>query len=209
MGFLDGLFRSVKREVENDIARKVTSKAVDAVGDAVGNILNSNAKKNDNPQTGAGTQNGASLNSAPSTDRYRGYTIGGGDAVPAESVRPEVNSDGSVIIDGIDYARIYNCDTDHFRAILNKNFPDMEIKEDVPLNSIIPGISSAYKSVSFLLSQGGAPKVVIQLRYPGQSTRVGSQQICRKNGIGYISLWTDYKNQEEYIVKRVKDILWS
>ena len=202
MGFLNNILKSVKREVEYDASRK----AANTISNSISNLFN---KK---PEDNAANNQPAPSNTtaAPSTDRYQGFVIGGGNNQNSyQPANATVNDDGTVIIDGIDYSQNYDCDLNHFRTILKESFPEMELREDVPLNEIIPGLNRAYQSVSFLLSQGGAPKVVIQIRYPGQSTRTGSQRACQQNGIGYISLWTDYKNQKEYIEKRVKDALWN
>jgi hypothetical protein len=201
MGFLNNILKSVKREVEYDASRK----AANTISNSISNLFNK--KPGDNA---GNTQPAAPSNTtpAPSTDRYQGFVIGGNNQNSYQPADAAINDDGTVIIDGIDYSQNYNCDLNHFRTILKESFPDMDIREDVPLNEIIPGLNGAYQSVSFLLSQGSS-KIVIQIRYPHQSTRVGSQRVCRQNGIGYISLWTDYKNQKEYIEKRVKDALWN
>ena len=202
MGFLDNILKSVKREAEHDASRKASN----AISNSISNLFN---KK---PQDqGSAPQNNTPSNTVagPSNGRYQGFVVQSNSSDSYKPAEASYNDDGTVIIDGIDYSQNYDCKPDHFRTILKENFPDMELREDVPLNQIIPGLNGAYQSVSFLLSQGGAPKVAIQLRYPHQSTRSGSQRVCQQNGIGYISLWTNYKNQKEYIEKRVKDALWN
>ena len=202
MGFFDSLLKSVKREVEHDVSRN----AANAVSSTISNAINQ--KVNDSI---ANSNTNVSTNSAPSNDRYQGYVIpnntSNGGYTPSSA--PVYEEGGPVMIDGIDYAQIYDCDMNHFRTILKESFPEMTLQEDVPLKDIIPGLNGAYQSVSFLLSEGGTPKVVIQIRYPGQATRVGSQRQCLQHGIGYISLWKNYKNQKEYIEKRVKEALWN
>ena len=199
MGFLDSIFKSVKREVERDVTRN----AADAVASSISNVFNKKVNES------AGNTNTGSP-SAPSNDRYQGYVIPNntqnGGYKPSEPVYEE---GGPIIIDGIDYARIYNCDVKHFRDILKESFPEMTLTEDVPVKDIIPGLNGAYQSVEFLLSDGTTPKVAIQLRRPSQATKVGTQRQFQQHGIGYISLWRDYKNQKEYIEKRVKDALWN
>jgi len=201
MGFFDSLLKGVKREVERDVSRN----AANTISSTISNAIN---QKVNNPASNANTN--VSSNTAPSNERYQGFVIpnnsSNGGYKPTEPVYEE---GGPVIIDGIDYAQIYNCDMDHFRTILKESFPEMTLQEDIPLKDIIPGLNGAYQSVSFLLSEGGTPKVVIQIRYPGQSTRTGSQRQCLQHGIGYISLWKNYKNQKEYIEKRVKEALWN
>lgn len=201
MGFLNSILRSVKREVENDASRKVSN----SISSSITGLFNKQGSSNNNTSTPSqGTP-------APSNDRYQGFVIGGNSSGGSNYTPANVQyeEDGPVIIDGIDYAQIYDCKLDHFRTILKESFPDMNLREEVPLNEIIPGLNGAYQSVSFLLSQGDTPKVVVQIRYPGQSTREGSKRQCLQHGIGYISLWTNYKNQKEYIEKRVKDALWK
>ena len=191
MGFFDSLLRGVKNEVKYDLERK----AANAIGSAVTNtIQNGINKPNVTVDSGSNT-----VQQSSTINNHQGVTVPSNNPVQAS---PNM-------MEGIDYSRNYNCDDKHFREILKNNFPDMELREDVPLNQIIPGLNNAYQSVSFLLSQQGTPKVVIQLRYPHQASRKGSARECQKNGIGYISLWRDYKNQEEYVVKRVKDALWN
>ena len=202
MGFLNNILKSVKREVEYDASRK----AANSISNSISNMFN----KKPGDAAGAGQAGTPSNTTAgPSNGRYQGYVIQNNNQNSYQPAEATINDDGTVIIDGIDYSQNYNCDLNHFRSILRESFPEMELSEDVPLNQIIPGLNGAYQSVSFLLSQGGTPKVVIQIRYPGQSTRTGSKRACQQNGIGYISLWTDYKNQKEYIEKRVKDALWN
>lgn len=202
MGIFDSLFKSVKREVERDVTRNASNAVASTISNAINKQVN-NAVANSNTTVSKG--------GAPSNDRYQGFVVpnntqnGGYKPSP----EPEYDDEGPVIIDGIDYAQIYDCDLNHFRTILKESFPEMTIREDVPLNEIIPGLNGAYQSVSFLLSEGSTPKVVIQIRYRGQATRHGSRRQCLQHGIGYISLWTNYKNQKEYIEKRVKEALWN
>ncbi|MBR5177617.1 MAG: hypothetical protein IKW90_02295 [Lachnospiraceae bacterium] len=201
MGFLDSILKSVKREVERDVTRN----AVDAAASTISNAINKQVNN-----TIANSNTTVSNNGAPSNERYQGYVVPNntqnGGYKPSEPVYEE---DGPIIIDGIDYARIYKCDRNHFRTILKESFPEMTLTEDVAVKDIIPGLNGAYQSVEFLLSDGGTPKVAIQLRSPSQATKVGTQRQFQQHGIGYISLWTDYKNQKEYIEKRVKDALWN
>ena len=205
MGFLDSIFKSVKREVERDASRKAANSISNSINSSISNLFNQNGN-----QGSASSGNTSSGVQAPSNERYQGFVVpnnsSNGGYQPAQA---SYEDDGTVIIDGIDYSQKYNCDLNHFRTILRESFPDMNLREDVPLKDIIPGINGAYQSVSFLLSDGSGPKVCIQIRHPKQSTRTGSKRICQQNGIGYISLWTDFKNQKEYIEKRVKDALWN
>ena len=202
MGFLDGLLRSVKREVERDVTRHAVDAAASSISNAINNSVN---------QHTANANTTVSNNGAPSNERYQGYVIpnntqnGGYQPSPA----PTYEEGGAKIIDGIDYAQIYQCDRDHFRTILKESFPNMTLTEDVPVKDFVAGANGAYQSVEFLLSDGATPKVAIQLRSPHMSTKVGTQMLLKQHGIGYISLWTDYKNQKEYIEKRVKDCLWN
>ena len=200
MGFLNSILRSVKRDVENDAARKVSN----SISSSITGLFNKQGSNNNSQSTPSGCTPG------PSTDRYQGFVVGSNNGQPSyQPSEPVYEEDGPVIIDGIDYAQIYDCKLDHFRTILKESFPNMSLREEVPLNEIIPGLNGAYQSVSFLLSEGTTPKVAIQIRYPGQSTREGSKRQCLQHGIGYISLWINYKNQKEYIEKRVKDALWN
>ena len=201
MGFLDGLLKSVKREVERDVTRN----AADAVVSSISNAFN---KQVNNAVANANTN--VSNNGAPSNDRYQGYVVPNNTQNSSASSGAQVfDEDGPKIIDGIDYAEIYNCDTNHFRTILKESFPEMTLKEDVPVKEFVNVSHGAYQSVSFLLLDGSTPKVAIQLRSPHQSTKVGTERLMKQNGIGYISLWTNFKNQKEYIEKRVKDCLWN
>ena len=201
MGFLDSILKSVKREVERDVTRN----AADAVASSISNAFN---KQVNDAVANANTN--VSNNGAPSNERYQGYVVpnntqNGG----YQPSTPVYDEDGPVIIDGIDYSQNYNCDMNHFRTILRESFPDMTITEDVPVKDFVPVSHGAYQSVSFLLSDGVTPKVAIQIRSPHQNTKLGTQRLLKSHGIGYISLWTDYKNQKEYIEKRVKDCLWN
>ena len=200
MGFLDGLLRSVKREVESDITRKAANTVVNGVANAF----------NNNTSTTAQTSNiNPGAVQAPSNERYQGFVIPNNSSNGGYQPSNPTFENGQVIIDGIDYSQGHNCDRNHFRNILMESFPGMTLSEDVPVRDFIQGANGAYQSVSFLLSEGGAPKVAIQLRSPHMSTKVGTQRLLKQHGIGYISLWTDYKNQKEYIEKRVRDCLWN
>ncbi len=176
-----GFLDGLLRSVKREVERDVTRHAVDAAASSISNAINNTVNQHASNANTTVATNGA----------------------------PVFEEGGPKIIDGIDYAQIYHCDRDHFRSILKESFPDMTLTEDVPVKDFVPGANGAYCSVEFLLSDGSTPKVAIQLRSPHQSTKAGTQMLMKQHGIGYISLWTDYKNQKEYIEKRVKDCLWN
>ena len=204
MGLFDSIIRSVKREVENDVARAATNAAMNTIQNAFDKNNSINNINNNNTPTPAP----ANTVTPPQSDRYQGFVIpnNNGSYQPAEA---EYRDDGSVIIDGIDYSQRYNCDRSHFRDILKNSFPEMTLREDVPVNEIIPGLNGAYQSVTFLLSEGDVPKVAIQTRYGNQPSKAGTSRQFKQHGIGYISLWTKYKNEPAYVEKRVKEALWN
>ena len=127
MGFLNNILKSVKREVEYDASRK----AANTISNSISNLFNKKPGDNAGDQQQAAPSN---TTPAPSTDRYQGFVIGGNNQNSYQPADAAVNDDGTVIIDGIDYSQNYNCDLNHFRTILKESFPDMDIREDVPLN---------------------------------------------------------------------------
>ena len=198
MGFFDSLLKGVKREVEHNVERQAVNSVSNAINNSIQNSFNNQF----------GSNNSNNLNQT-NIGSHQGYTIQSNNPQPQPTYN-NVEYDGeNCIIDGIDYSRNYNCDDNHFRQILVNSFPDMELRENVPFKEIVPGVKGAYLPVRFLLSQGGVPKVFVDIRYPHQCTRTRAMRQSKQHGIGFVSLWRDYKNQEEYVVKRIKDALWS
>ncbi len=198
MGFFDSIFKGVKRDLEHNLERQVANSVANAVNNSVQHAINN--------QNGSNTGN----NLNPSTiGNHQGYTVPSSNPQPQPTYSNVEYDGGNCIIDGIDYSRNYNCNDAHFRQILLNSFPGMELREDVPFKEIVPDVKGAFLPVKFLLSQGGVPKVFVDIRYPRQGTRTQAMRQSKQHGIGYVSLWRDYKNQEEYVVKRIKDALWS
>ena len=114
-----------------------------------------------------------------------------------------------------------------FREILQTQFADYSVREDVPVTDIAGPAADEFKlyktrptqvyraewgkPYSFVLSQGGIPRAVVMLgsghsHYSNVKYLI-SRMYCKKLGIPYINFYTQMPNEEEYVVGRINKFL--
>lgn len=97
-----------------------------------------------------------------------------------------------------------------FDGIIARNFPDHEVRRNVPASELQPGCHPACTPVQFLFYSGGKPVLAVVLvrtnNYGGMNVKA-TKKICEDLGIKYIRFYHEYENAESYVVERIKKYL--
>lgn len=115
----------------------------------------------------------------------------------------------------------------YFRNILQKNFPQFTVKENVPVTELTGDINDVFrlykerpnqvykaewgKPYNFVLYSEGKAKAVIMLATTNEHsvkvTYLISKMFAKKLNVPYLGFYTKFNNKEEYVVNRIKNIL--
>lgn len=115
----------------------------------------------------------------------------------------------------------------YFRDILQKNFPQFTVKENVPVTELTGDINDVFrlykerpnqvykaewgKPYNFVLYSEGKAKAVIMLATTNEHsvkvTYLISKMFAKKLNVPYLGFYTKFNNKEEYVVNRIKNIL--
>lgn len=97
-----------------------------------------------------------------------------------------------------------------FDDIIVRNFPDHEVRRNVPASELKPGCHPACTPVQFMFYSGGEPVLAVVLvrtnNYGGMNVKA-TKKICEDLGIKYIRFYHEYENAESYVVERIKNNL--
>lgn len=113
------------------------------------------------------------------------------------------------IINGINYDRSYQRTPAHFRPILEKNFSQYRLEENVPMDMVFPGAAPSFNPASFVLKSGEMIVAVIAIMPAKKPRSVAAQSLCKKNQVAYVDFWCDYENTEAYVTERINKALFS
>lgn len=115
----------------------------------------------------------------------------------------------------------------YFRDILQKNFPQFTVKENVPVTELTGDINDVFrlykerpnqvykaewgKPYNFVLYSEGKAKAVIMLATTNEHsvkvTYLISKMFAKKLNVPYFGFYTKFNNKEEYVVNRIKSNL--
>lgn len=115
----------------------------------------------------------------------------------------------------------------YFMDILQKNFPQFTVKENVPVKELTGDINDVFKlykerpnqvykaewgkPYDFVLYSGNKATAVIMLAATNEHsvkvTYLISKMFAKKLNVPYIGFYTKFNNKEEYVVNRIKSIL--
>ena len=103
----------------------------------------------------------------------------------------------------------FNRDTAYFRNILFKNFGDYGIEENVSISRFDPSAHPKCTPVTFLLTKDGRKYAfyVIALNKTNGLPYREAKRILDEAGIRHIHCIPCYKNEESYVVNRIKSIM--
>lgn len=114
-----------------------------------------------------------------------------------------------------------------FREILQTQFADYSVREDVPVTDIAGPAADSFqlystrptqvykaewgKPYTFVLSQGGAPKGVVMLgkghSHDANVKYLIARMYAKKAGLPYINFYTQMPNERDYVVGRIRKFL--
>ena len=128
----------------------------------------------------------------------------------AETITATVNNPDAERIydeDGkYEFNDTFNRDTAYFRDIIQRNFADYTIEENVPITRFDASAHPKCIPVTFLLSKGGYSFAffVMPINKTNGLPYKGSKQALRAAGIKTVHCINCYKNEEAYVVNRIK-----
>ena len=101
----------------------------------------------------------------------------------------------------------YNHDIDYFRPILQQNFPEYTIEENVPFAQIVPGLKSYYPPYTFVMRKNGAIALIISLQSKYKYKK-GLHTYCEwKAQLRHINFFIEYPDHPDYVVTYYKTVL--
>jgi hypothetical protein len=103
----------------------------------------------------------------------------------------------------------FNRDTAYFRDIIQRNFADYVIEEGVSISRFDASAHPKCTPVTFLLTKGTKTVAffVMKVNQTAGMPYRGAKQVLRAAGIPSIHCISNYKNEEAYVVNRIRTIL--
>ena len=106
-----------------------------------------------------------------------------------------------------DWDTEYHHDIDYFRPIIQQNFPEYTLEENVPFASLVPGLTYYYPPYTFVMRKNGQIALVISLQST-RSYKKGLHTMCVwKAQLKHINFFIEYPDRPEYVVNRIKENL--
>lgn len=115
----------------------------------------------------------------------------------------------------------------YFDEIIRTNFPQFNVKRDVPVTDLVGFTADTFKlyesrpyqtykaewgkPYTFVLYRGEKPAGVVMLG-DGQTHAQNvkyliARMYCKKLGMPYINFYTQMPNEREYVIQRIKDLM--
>ena len=103
----------------------------------------------------------------------------------------------------------FNRDTAYFRDIIQRNFADCVIEEGVSISRFDASAHPKCTPVTFLLTKGSKTIAffVMKLNQTNGMPYRGAKKVLRAAGIPNTHCISNYKNEEAYVVNRIRAIL--
>lgn len=104
----------------------------------------------------------------------------------------------------------YDATFDQFRNLFAIHFPEYKVEYNVPASRFDRFAHPACTPIQFLFSRNDRPVLAVVLvftrNYRGTNV-AATQQICANLGIDYIRFFVEYRNEDDYVVNRVREHL--
>lgn len=96
----------------------------------------------------------------------------------------------------------------YFQDLYLRNFPEYEIRTNVPADQIDPSIQTVSLPVTFLFCRDGKPLLAVLLMDPHQDfdhrySRV-TERACRAKGLPFLRYFLTWRNDADYVVSRTR-----
>ena len=106
-----------------------------------------------------------------------------------------------------DWDTEYHHDIDYFRPIIQQNFPEYTLEENVPFATLVPGLTYYYPPYTFVMRKNGQIALVISLQST-KSYKKGLHTMCEwKAQLKHINFFIEYPDRPEYVVNRIRENL--
>ena len=106
-----------------------------------------------------------------------------------------------------DWDTEYNHDINYFRPILQENFPEYTIEENVPFAQLVPGVRYNYPPYTFVMRKNGQIALVISLQSK-YGYKKGLHTMCEwKAQLKHINFFIEYPDRVDYVVNRIRQNL--
>ncbi len=125
--------------------------------------------------------------------------------LPPKKNQNVVRENGRIFINGIDYTKDFNRSHGYFKDIIERNFAEYAIEENVPMTQIEPGASKFFKPLDFLFNKDGQPVLAVAITKEKPSKK--APIICKNHNIKYVVIYSPYENKESFVVDRIKNAL--
>ena len=131
---------------------------------------------------------------------------------PVETpVRPVVAAANQALADAApdfdDWDTDYNHDVNYFRPIIQANFPEYTLEENVPFRQLIPDTNLNYPPYTFVMRKGGQIALVISLQSK-YGYKKGLHTHCEwKAQLKHINFFIEYPDRPDYVIGRIRENL--
>ena len=106
-----------------------------------------------------------------------------------------------------DWDTEYNHDINYFRPIIQSNFPDYTLEENVPFAQLVPGVKYNYPPYTFVMRKNGQIALVISLQSK-YGYKKGLHTMCEwKAQLKHINFFIEYPDRVDYVVNRIRQNL--
>ena len=106
-----------------------------------------------------------------------------------------------------DWDTDYNNDINYFRPIIQANFPDYTLEENVPFAQLVSGVKYSYPPYTFVMRKNGQIALVISLQSK-YSYKKGLHTMCEwKAQLKHINFFIEYPDRADYVVNRIRENL--
>jgi len=207
MGLLDKLFSKEAQQKLNDLVKDATKKINDTIDELKSGI--------EEGKKGASAEDiKESLNDqGPKTqeEKETQQAAPEGDTVSFKEPQPVVLNHRreerfSLREDAVPSDIQDRGSTAYFRDLIEKNLPEVSLREEVPLAEITPEVPVKNRNVSLLLTSDSGKKLAVLLVSKNQYRRaavVNTMNICEDRGIPAIRFMQEFENAPAYVVGRI------
>ncbi|MBO7649856.1 MAG: hypothetical protein J6S79_03835 [Lachnospiraceae bacterium] len=110
---------------------------------------------------------------------------------------------------GYDFNDSFHRDAAYFRDILVRNFPGWTLEENVPITRFAADAHPKCIPVTFLMSNGGSQFAffVMPINKTNGLPYKGSKEALKQAGIKTVHCIECYKNEESYVVNRIRNAM--
>lgn len=127
-------------------------------------------------------------------------------AQPASSVAAAAYDNGNAEAEN-EWDIVYNHNADYFRPIIQANFPEYTLEENVPFDQLVSGVKFKYPPYTFVMRKNGQIALVISLQSVN-SYKKGLHTYCEQRAqLRHINFFIEYPDHQDYVINRIRQYL--